>query len=60
MPARISLHRHKPARFAYFDAQVPAAPEVQGCSLIAGRNIDCQLKVVVHDKDAYPNLLSTS
>lgn len=53
----ISMDRHTPERFANFDAQVAAMPEVLECSLITGRDADYQLKVVVRDMDAYQDLL---
>ena len=53
----ISMDRHTPERFANFDVQVAAMPEVLECSLITGRDADYQLKVVVRDMDAYQDLL---
>jgi len=53
----ISMDRHTPERFANFDARVRALPEVLECLLITGQDADYQLKVVVHDMDAYQQLL---
>ncbi len=53
----ISMDRHTPERFANFDAQVTAMPEVLECSLITGRDADYQLKVIVRDMEAYQDLL---
>ena len=53
----ISMDKHTPERFANFDAQVAALPEVLECSLITGRDADYQLKVVVRDMEAYQDLL---
>jgi Lrp/AsnC family leucine-responsive transcriptional regulator len=53
----ISMDKHTPERFERFDAAVAAIPEVQECLLITGRDADYQLKVVVHDMDAYQDLL---
>ena len=53
----ISMDRHTPERFAHFEAQVAALPEVQECLLITGQDADYQLKVVVRDMDAFQALL---
>lgn len=53
----ISMDRHTPERFANFEAQVSVLPEVLECLLITGQDADYQLKVVVHDMDAYQTLL---
>ena len=53
----ISMDRHTPERFANFEAQVGALPEVLECLLITGQDADYQLKVIVHDMDAYQALL---
>lgn len=53
----ISMDRHTPERFAHFDAEVAAIPEVLECLLITGQDADYQLKVVVADMDAYQDLL---
>lgn len=53
----ISMDRHTPERFANFEAQVSALPEVLECLLITGQDADYQLKVVVRDMDAYQALL---
>lgn len=53
----ISMDRHTPERFANFEAQVSALPEVMECLLITGQEADYQLKVVVRDMEAYQHLL---
>ena len=53
----ISMDRHTPERFANFDAEVDALPEVLECLLITGQEADYQLKVVVRDMDAFQALL---
>jgi len=53
----ISMDRHTPERFANFEAEVGAIPEVMECLLITGQDADYQLKVVVRDMDAYQELL---
>jgi Lrp/AsnC family leucine-responsive transcriptional regulator len=53
----ISMDRHTPERFANFEAKVRNLPEVLECLLITGQAADYQLKVVVHDMDAYQRLL---
>jgi len=53
----ISMDRHTPERFANFERQVAALPEVLECLLITGQDADYQLKVVVRDMDAYQALL---
>lgn len=53
----ISMDRHTPERFANFETQVSALPEVLECLLITGQDADYQLKVIVRDMDAYQELL---
>ena len=53
----ISMDQHTPERFTNFETQVADIPEVLECLLITGQQSDYQLKVVVHDMDAYQNLL---
>lgn len=53
----ISMDRHTPERFANFEEQVAALPEVLECLLITGQDADYQLKVIVKDMDAYQALL---
>lgn len=53
----ISMDRHTPERFNYFEAKISALPEVLECLLITGQAADYQLKVVVKDMDAYQILL---
>jgi Lrp/AsnC family leucine-responsive transcriptional regulator len=53
----ISMDRHTPERFAKFEAQVGALPQVLECLLITGQAADYQLKVIVQDMDAYQDLL---
>jgi Lrp/AsnC family leucine-responsive transcriptional regulator len=48
---------HTPERFTNFEMQIAEIPEVLECLLITGQQSDYQLKVVVHDMDAYQNLL---
>ena len=56
----ISMDRHTPERFANFEEQVAALPEVLECLLITGQDADYQLKVIVRDMDAYQALLLLS
>ena len=53
----ISMDRHTPERFANFEQKVSALPQVLECLLITGQDADYQLKVVVHDMQAYQDLL---
>lgn len=53
----IGMDRHTPERFASFEEQVAAYPEVQECYLITGQEADYQLKVVVPDMDTYQEFL---
>jgi Lrp/AsnC family leucine-responsive transcriptional regulator len=53
----ISMDRHTPDRFEKFEAEIGAIPEVMECLLITGQDADYQLKTVVHDMDAYQELL---
>ena len=53
----ISMDQHTPERFTNFEAAIAEVPEVLECLLITGQQSDYQLKVVVHDMDAYQELL---
>ncbi|MGC3873601.1 Lrp/AsnC family transcriptional regulator [Halomonas sp. GXIMD04776] len=53
----ISMDRHTPERFANFEKEIGALPQVLECLLITGQEADYQLKVVVRDMDDYQNLL---
>lgn len=53
----ISMDRHTPERFARFEEQIAAMPEILECLLITGQDADYQLKAVVADMDAYQALL---
>jgi Lrp/AsnC family transcriptional regulator, leucine-responsive regulatory protein len=53
----ISMDQHTPERFTNFETEIAKIPEVLECLLITGQQSDYQLKVVVHDMDAYQNLL---
>ncbi len=53
----ISMDQHTPERFTHFEAAVGKIPEVMECLLITGQEADYQLKVLVHDMDAYQELL---
>jgi Lrp/AsnC family transcriptional regulator, leucine-responsive regulatory protein len=53
----ISMDRHTPERFANFEARIRVLPAVLECLLITGQQADYQLKVVVHDMQAYQHLL---
>ncbi|TCK04118.1 Lrp/AsnC family transcriptional regulator [Marinobacterium mangrovicola] len=53
----ISMDRHTPERFENFDKTVRAIPEVLECLLITGQDADYQIKVIVHDMEAYQDLL---
>jgi Lrp/AsnC family leucine-responsive transcriptional regulator len=53
----ISMDRHTPERFANFEEQITALPEVLECLLVTGQDADYQLKVVVGDMDAFQALL---
>ncbi len=53
----ISMDQHTPERFKHFETQISEIPEVMECLLITGQSADYQIKVVVHDMDAYQALL---
>ncbi len=53
----ISMDRHTPERFDNFEQQIRDLPEVLECLLVTGHDADYQLKVVVHDMEAYQALL---
>ena len=53
----IRMDRHTPERFAQFESEVRAFPEVQECFLITGQEADYQLKVTVPSMDEYQRFL---
>jgi Lrp/AsnC family leucine-responsive transcriptional regulator len=53
----ISMDRHTPERFDNFEQRIRDLPEVLECLLVTGHDADYQLKVVVHNMDAYQALL---
>ena len=53
----ISMDQHTPERFANFESEISAIPEVLECLLITGQQSDYQLKVVVADMEGYQHLL---
>lgn len=53
----ISMDRHTPERFENFENKIKEIPHVIECLLITGQAADYQLKVLVHDMDAYQTLL---
>ncbi|GAB2188549.1 Lrp/AsnC family transcriptional regulator [Sessilibacter sp. MAH2] len=53
----ISMDRHTPERFEYFESEVANFPEVQECYLITGQAADYVLKVIVKDMEAYQQFL---
>ena len=53
----IAMDRHTPERFENFEQRVSALPQILECLLITGQDADYQLKVVVHDMQAYQDLL---
>lgn len=53
----ISMDRHTPERFDNFEQCIHDLPEVLECLLVTGHDADYQLKVVVHDMEAYQALL---
>lgn len=53
----ISMDRHIPERFEFFEAQIKQYPEVLECHLITGQSADYVLKVLVQDMQAYQQFL---
>lgn len=53
----ISMDRHTAERFANFEKQVRAFPEVVQCSIVTGRSEDYLLKAVVRDMAHYEDFL---
>ena len=53
----ISMDKHTHERFEHFDKEISALPEVLECLLITGQEADYQIKVIVHDMDAFQELL---
>jgi Lrp/AsnC family transcriptional regulator, leucine-responsive regulatory protein len=53
----ISMDQHTPERFEGFEKAIKDIPEILECLLITGQSADYQLKAVVHDMDAYQDLL---
>lgn len=53
----ISMDRHTAERFANFEQQLLAFPEVVSCSIVTGRSEDYLIKAVVRDMAHYEEFL---
>lgn len=53
----ISMDKHTPERFEHFENEISQFSEVLECLLITGQDADYQIKVIVHDMDAFQELL---
>ena len=53
----IAMDAHTPERFERFENEISKMPEVLECLLITGQDADYQIKVIVHDMDAFQELL---
>ena len=53
----ISMDKHTPDRFEYFEKEISQFSEVLECLLITGQDADYQIKVIVSDMEAYQELL---
>lgn len=53
----ISMDAHTPERFESFEREISDIPEILECLLITGQEADYQMKVIVHDMDAFQELL---
>lgn len=53
----VSMDKHTPERFAYFEEQIARYPEVIECNIVTGQAADYMLKVVVADMKAYESFL---
>ncbi|MGB5323945.1 MAG: Lrp/AsnC family transcriptional regulator [Pseudomonadales bacterium] len=53
----ISMDRHTPERFANFETEVSAMPEVVECSIVTGQAADYLLKAVLPDMARYEAFL---
>ena len=53
----ISMDKHTPDRFEYFEKEISQFSEVLECLLITGHDADYQIKVIVRDMDAFQELL---
>ena len=53
----ISMDKHTPERFENFEQKIREISEVLECLLVTGQDADYQIKVVVHDMDAFQDLL---
>ena len=53
----ISMDKHTPDRFEYFEKEISQFSEVLECLLITGQDADYQIKVIVRDMDAFQDLL---
>ena len=53
----ISMDKHTPDRFEYFEKEISQFSEVLECLLITGQDADYQIKVIVRDMDAFQELL---
>ncbi len=54
---QVSMDKHTPERFAFFEETIKQFPEIQECLLITGQNSDYQLKVVTQDMDSFQKFL---
>ena len=54
---QISMDKHTPDRFEFFEKEVSQYPEVMECLLITGQSADDQLKVIVTDMETYQEFL---
>lgn len=54
---QISMDKHTPDRFEFFEKKVSQYSEVMECLLITGQSADYQLKVVVADMETYQEFL---
>ena len=54
---QIAMDQHTPERFSAFETAIRDIPEILECLIITGHTADYQLKVVVHDMDAFQELL---
>jgi Lrp/AsnC family leucine-responsive transcriptional regulator len=53
----ITMDRHTPERFATFEQEIQAYPEVLECCVVTGQSADYLLKVVVTDMAHYEQFL---
>ncbi len=56
---QVSMDKHTPERFEYFEQQITKCSEVLECHLVTGQSADYLLKVIVRDMEHFQQFLLT-